>query len=81
MVVRTPVTLSKTEGLGIRDLTELASNVRVDNALLVFDDTDLQALILRLEDDLVTVQAVEGLSCVLAGYARAELVLTRQRGA
>ena len=53
--------------LGIGNLAQFARYTRVDDALLILEDTYLEALILWLEEDLMPVKAVECLSCILTG--------------
>lgn len=65
--IRATVFLRETKDFGIGDLAHLARDVPMDDALLVFEDTDLQALVLWTEQNLMTMEAVERLGRVLAG--------------
>ncbi len=53
---------------GVGHLAQLARNQRVDDALLVLQDANLETLVLGLQDDLVPVKAIERLSRILAGW-------------
>lgn len=62
------VALRKAQNLSVWYLAQLARDAPMNDALLILDDAYLQTLVLWLDKDLMAVQAVKSLGCVLSGY-------------
>lgn len=66
-VVRGFIAIRKPCGLGVRNLAKFADDFSCNNTLLALDYANLKASILRLENDFMSVEAVESLGSILAG--------------
>jgi len=67
-VVGAVVSFGQPRRLGIRNLAQLADDLSGNNALLIGDNTNLQALVLGLLENFVPVETVERLSGILASW-------------